>query len=70
MNTIIVYNWALQSTSRGSTPEDQLFRLLDSASNEIKILNKSLIYFELLSVGQAIAKSDDIARFLQSNRPC
>lgn len=37
---------------------------MDSFHNSVKILDKPAIFFELLSVGQAIASSDDIEKFL------
>lgn len=43
--------------------KDVKFKLLDEAV-EIQIAGKSAVYFELLSCGQALSKSDDIRKFL------
>ena len=44
--------------------KDMKFTLLDQAVREIQIAGKSAVYFELLSCGKALIKSDDIRKFL------
>lgn len=44
--------------------KDVKFKLLDQVVAEIQIAGKSAVYFELLSCGQALSKSDDIRKFL------
>ena len=41
----------------------KIFSLLDRASEKFEFEDKNLVYFELLSIGQAIAKSKDIEVF-------
>jgi hypothetical protein len=45
---------------RGKNHEESLFVLLDGVRNSYRLLDKPILYFELLSVGQAIAGSPDI----------
>lgn len=51
---------------RGDKDEDRLFELLDEVSRHIEVAEKNAIFFELLSIGQAIARSEDIRRFLSA----
>lgn len=44
---------------------EQKFSELDKIIQQIHTADKSAIYFELLSIGQAIANSEDTKRFLQ-----
>ena len=46
--------------------DERLFRLLDSAREKIMLLEKPAVYFELLSIGQAVASSEDIEGFLKT----
>jgi hypothetical protein len=39
--------------------DEQAFRILDAAMNSSVIVDKRLVYFELLSIGQAVAQSSD-----------
>ena len=48
---------------RGKTKEEMIFDLLDKSLNAYLFLEKPAIYFELLSIGQAIASSEDLKRF-------
>jgi hypothetical protein len=47
-------------SGRGNRKDDQIYSLLDKVGNRFMLLEKPAIFFELLSIGQAIAKSDDI----------
>ncbi len=47
------------------TPDERLFSLLDSIHDRLKLLDKRTNYFELLSIGQALASSEDIETFLR-----
>jgi hypothetical protein len=49
--------------SRKASEEDKLFRLLDNASEQFELLEKNVVYFELLSTGQALAWAEDVQRF-------
>jgi hypothetical protein len=49
---------------RGTTKEGMIFDLLDKASESYTLLEKPAIYFELLSIGQALVNSADVMRFL------
>lgn len=44
--------------------DEPVFSLLDSARERIQILDKPAVYFELLSIGQALAITPDIGKFL------
>jgi hypothetical protein len=46
---------------RGHTDEESLFRLLDWARAQVRILEKPAVYFELLSVGQALVASPNLS---------
>jgi uncharacterized protein (DUF2164 family) len=52
-------------TSRKHDAEATLFRRLDRVMDQVKLLGKPAIYFELLAVGQQLAQSEDISRFLE-----
>ncbi|MCB8927614.1 MAG: hypothetical protein H6652_18525 [Ardenticatenaceae bacterium] len=43
----------------------QIYSMLDHATEKFMYEDKSLIYFELMSIGQAVAKSEDIAMFCE-----
>lgn len=43
--------------------EGKVFEILDKATEKFKFEDKDLTYFELLSIGQAIASSNDIEKF-------
>lgn len=45
-------------------PEDRVYQVLDTVAETIKQVDKDAVYFELLSIGQDIARSPDIDRFL------
>ena len=45
--------------------DEQSFHLLDAIADTYQIAGKQAIYFELLSIGQSIAASPDIERFLE-----
>lgn len=45
---------------RGKKKKDMLFALLDQVSQRISLADKNAVYFELLSVGQALVNSPDI----------
>jgi hypothetical protein len=49
---------------RDHSPDGKLFRRLDSVGT-IKLLGKPFVYYELLSIGQALARSDDIREFCE-----
>lgn len=46
--------------------EGRLFRRLDETAQRFKLLDKSAVYFELLSIGQAIVRADDIQRLSET----
>jgi hypothetical protein len=48
---------------RGTNHEETLYRLLDDARSWI-LMDKPAVYFELLAVGQAVAKAGDIGHLL------
>ena len=50
--------------SRATRGEVSLYRHLDRATKQIKVLGKPVVYFELLAVGQQLAQSTDIARLI------
>jgi hypothetical protein len=41
------------------TKDEHAYKILDNAMNDAQVLDKRLVYFELLSIGQAIAQSPD-----------
>jgi hypothetical protein len=47
-------------TRRGHRKEDPDFILLDKVTPTVHLLDKPAIYFELLSIGQAVAGSHDL----------
>ena len=56
---------AHHDAKRNEKVEGSLFRLLDAVIQErIKIANKDAVYFELLSIGQALVRSPDIQGFI------
>jgi hypothetical protein len=50
---------------RGTDHEETLYRLLDETRDWV-LMDKPAIYFELLSIGQALASSNDMARFVHA----
>jgi len=50
-------------TKRDYTPEGTLFRRLDYVGDKITLVDKRIVYFELLSIGQTLARADDIRMF-------
>ena len=48
------------SPGRGKTKQDMLFALLDQVSQNVILADKNAVYFELLSIGQALVNSPDI----------
>lgn len=59
---------AHHDSKRGKTDEELLFSRLDG-TQQIRLLDKPAVYFELLSVGQALLSSGDIARLIAKVRP-
>lgn len=59
---------AHHDAKRGKTEEEVLFSRVDGAQ-QILLLNKPAIYFELLSTGQALVGSADINRLIAQVRP-
>lgn len=53
---------------RGQESEDRLYRLLDQARDGVRVANHRVVYFELLSAGQAVAKADDIRHLYERLR--
>ena len=47
---------------------ERKFKLLDEHQRALEILGKNAVYFELLSIGQAVANSTDAGFFLESSR--
>jgi hypothetical protein len=56
---------AHHDAKRGTDHEETLFSLLDGTRGEVQLLSKPAIYFELLSIGQALAGAHDIDRLLE-----
>jgi hypothetical protein len=50
--------------SRKQTREELLFSLLDWVAQSFEMIGKTGVYFELLSIGQAVARADAVERFL------
>jgi hypothetical protein len=59
---------AHHDSKRGKTEEELVFSLLDG-TQQYRLLNKPAVYFELLSAGQAIARSGDVARLIAKANP-
>lgn len=53
---------------RGTIDEDRLYRLLDEARDTVMVADQRVVYFELLSAGQALAASDDVRRLQERIR--
>jgi len=51
--------------SRGASLEERQFALLDEVRERLRLMGKDAVYFELLSVGQTLAASMDVQRFLE-----
>ena len=49
--------------ARGKRRDDRIYSLLDQFSAKLLLLGKPVVYFELLSIGQAIANSTDVAKY-------
>jgi hypothetical protein len=52
-------------TSRTRKKTGKIYSLLDRAAEKFRYEDKNLVYFELLSIGQAIAKSSDVNSFCE-----
>jgi hypothetical protein len=50
---------------RAQKPEDRLYRLLDQARDSVRVANHRVVYFELLSAGQALVKSADVRQLYE-----
>lgn len=59
---------AHHDAKRGKTDEELLFSKLDSMQ-QVRLLDKPAVYFELLSAGQALVRSDDVKRLIAKVRP-
>lgn len=59
---------AHHDAKRGRTEEVRLFSRLDSMQ-QVRLLDKPAVYFELLSAGQALVRSDDINKLIAKVRP-
>jgi hypothetical protein len=59
---------AHHDSRRGKTKEELLFSLLDG-TQQYRLLDKPAVYFELLSAGQAIARSSDVVRLIAKAHP-
>ncbi len=44
---------------------DEKFKLIDKSYSSLKLVNKDYVYYELLSIGQAIANSEDAKSFIK-----
>jgi len=55
-------------TSRDKRKDDAIFSLLDIVQNHFTILDKPAVYFELLSIGQAVIHSSDIDKLINKYR--
>jgi hypothetical protein len=51
---------AHHDTKRGTDHEEHLYSLLDESRQTMQLMGKPTVYFELLSIGQALARSPDI----------
>jgi hypothetical protein len=47
-----------------ASPEDRQYILLDSIPDNIEVAGKKPLYYELLSIGQCVAKADDTEKFI------
>jgi hypothetical protein len=54
---------------RDHSEEGKVFRRLDSVGATIRVIGKQDVYYELLSIGQALAQADDIRKFCERARP-
>ena len=52
-------------STRGESDEQKLYGLLDHAHSTYAINGTSVIYYELLSIGQAVTHSEDIVRLCE-----
>jgi len=48
--------------------DERIFALLDEARAKFKFAEKPAVYFELLSIGQAVAHCEDVSRFLGATK--
>ena len=58
-NTLGGAHFDMKSIAKNKGTANRLFGLLDSV-RDVQILNKPIIYFELLAIGQALSQSPDI----------
>jgi hypothetical protein len=54
---------------RDHSEEGKVFRRLDSVGTTMRVIGKQVVYYELLSIGQALAQADDIRKFCERARP-
>ena len=54
------------SIRKGQHKEDQLYRALDQIKDTDYLLDRQAIYYEYLSIGQALVNSEDIKKLLNS----
>jgi hypothetical protein len=52
--------------SRGQSQEERTFKRLDRVLEGLEITQKTPVYYELLSIGQALTASDDLRRFRET----
>ena len=50
--------------------DEQEFEFLDAISNSCRVIDKDAIYYELLSLGQSLLRSRDIAKFIKLATGC
>ena len=50
---------------RGTTKEGMIYELLDKVADKYLLMEKPAIYFELLSIGQALVNSNDLMMFVE-----
>lgn len=55
-------------SSRTDRRDGHLFRLLDWVAPEVRLADRPIIYYELLSIGQAVAGAADVRALLQAIR--
>ena len=58
-----VLGGAHHDSRRSRKKTGAIFTILDRAAEKLRVEDKNLVYFEVLSIGQALAKSDDLNRF-------
>lgn len=59
----------VHSSNKTERKHEEIYKLLDAARDTYLLLEKPVIFFELLSTGQALARSADLRTFALGNEP-